>query len=187
MFRKMSEMKLPDSADYLLINDEERCRSWCLENCSCLAYSYVNAIGCMTWSKDLLDTLQLPTGGEDLFIRLVDTSAGAAGVPTRTKLIISLSTISGIILFGAGISLCALSNWRGKLRKMTIPSLFRSVAATIRSEKLPRETAWKEQMKEDDASEAVVYDFDSIRLATDNFDAKTNSGREGLAQFIREN
>ncbi|KAK2632583.1 hypothetical protein EUGRSUZ_L01369 [Eucalyptus grandis] len=84
MFRKMSEMKLPDSADYLLINDEEICRSWCLENCSCLAYSYVNAIGCMTWSKDLLDTLQLPTGGEDLFIRLVDTSAGAAGMVTDT-------------------------------------------------------------------------------------------------------
>ncbi|XP_039169811.1 G-type lectin S-receptor-like serine/threonine-protein kinase At1g61390 [Eucalyptus grandis] len=185
MFRKMSEMKLPDSADYLLINDEERCRSWCLENCSCLAYSYVNAIGCMTWSKDLLDTLQLPTGGEDLFIRLVDTSAGAAGVPTRTKLIISVSTISGIILFGAGISLCALSNWRGKLRKMTIPSLFRSVAATIRSEKLPRETSWKEQMKEDDASEAVVYDFDSIRLATDNFDAKNKLGQGGFGPVYK--
>ncbi|XP_039168630.1 uncharacterized protein LOC120293429 [Eucalyptus grandis] len=110
-----------------------------------------------------------------------------SGVPTRTKLIISLSTISGIILFGASISVCCLSKWRGKLRKMTIPRLFRSVAAAIRSEKLLRETARKEQMKEDDASKVVVYDFDSIRLATDNFDAKNKLGQEGLAQFIREN
>ncbi|KAK3431974.1 hypothetical protein EUGRSUZ_E04137 [Eucalyptus grandis] len=187
-FWKITQMKLPDSADYSLIDDAERCQSWCLENCTCLAYSFVNAIGCMTWSKDLLDTLQLSTGGEELFIRLVDTSAGVVadtGVPTRTKLIISLSTISGIILFGASISVCCLSKWRGKLRKMTIPRLFRSVAAAIRSEKLLRETASKEQMKEDDASKVVVYDFDSIRLATDNFDAKNKLGQGGFGPVYK--
>ena len=73
----MEQMKLPDSADYLLINDAEGCQSWCQANCSCLAFSYVNAIGCMAWIKDLLDTQQFSRGGEDLFIRLVDAGAGA--------------------------------------------------------------------------------------------------------------
>ncbi|XP_056171958.1 G-type lectin S-receptor-like serine/threonine-protein kinase At1g61480 [Syzygium oleosum] len=188
MFWKMEQMKLPDSAYYLLINDAEGCQSWCLANCSCLAFSYVNAIRCMAWSKDLLDTQQFSTGGEDLFIRLVDACAGAntgSGVPTRTKLIISLSTISGIILFGAGISVCCLSKWRAKFRKMTISRLFRSVAEAIRSEELPRKTAWKEQMKEDDASELMVYDFDSIRLVTDNFDPKNRLGRRGFGPVYK--
>ncbi|KAF8030655.1 hypothetical protein BT93_E2944 [Corymbia citriodora subsp. variegata] len=192
MFWKMELMKLPDSADLLITYDAEGCRSWCLENCSCLAYSYVNAIGCMAWSKDLLDTQQFSNGGEDLFIRLVDTSAGVdvdvvadTGVPLRTKLIISLSTIFGIILFGAGISVCGLSKWRGKLRKMTISRLFQSMAAAIRSKELPRETAWKEQMKEGDASKLVVYDFDSIRLATDNFDAKNKLGQGGFGPVYK--
>ncbi|KAL3740625.1 hypothetical protein ACJRO7_021833 [Eucalyptus globulus] len=180
-FGKITQMKLPDSADYSSIDDAERCQSWCLGNCTCLAYSYVNAIGCMAWSKDLLDTLQLSTGGEDLFIRLVDASAGAdadTGVRTRTKLIISLSTISGIILFGAGISVCGLSKRRGKFGKMTIPRLFTS-------EELLRDTAWKEQMKEDDTSKLVFYDFDSIRLATDNFNVKNKLGQGGFGPVYK--
>ncbi|XP_039168029.1 G-type lectin S-receptor-like serine/threonine-protein kinase At1g61550 isoform X2 [Eucalyptus grandis] len=179
MFRQMRQIKLPDSADHLLIDNAEGCQSWCLENCSCLAFSYVNAIGCMAWSKDLLDTQQLSMGGEDLFIRLVYASAGMdTGVPTRTKLIIGLSTISGIILFGASISVCGLSKWRGKFRKMKIPRLFTS-------EKLLRDTTWKDQMKEDDTSKLVVYDFDSIRLATDNFNVKNKLGQGGFGPVYK--
>ncbi|KAI6704456.1 hypothetical protein NL676_007418 [Syzygium grande] len=146
MFSKMEQMKLPDSADVLLIDDAEGCQSWCLENCSCLAFSYVNTIGCMAWSKALLDIQQFSIGGEDLFIRFAGVGAG---LPTRTKLIISLSIISGIILFGAGISVCVLSKWRGTFRKMTIPRLF------------------------------------SIRLATNNFDAKNKLGQGGFGPVYK--
>ncbi|KAK3431463.1 hypothetical protein EUGRSUZ_E03122, partial [Eucalyptus grandis] len=184
MFRRMSQIKLPDSADFPLIDDAEQCQSWCLENCSCLAFSYVNAIGCMAWSKDLLDIQQFSMGGQDLYIRLADGGAGS-GLPMRTKLIISLSTISGIILFGASILVCGLSKWRGKFRKMTIPGHFRSVAVAIKSEKLLKETAWKEQMKEDDASKLVAYDFDSICLATDNFDTKNKLGQGGFGPVYK--
>ncbi|KAK3431968.1 hypothetical protein EUGRSUZ_E04147 [Eucalyptus grandis] len=145
MFWQMRQIKLPDSADYLLIDNVEGCQSWCLENCSCLGFSYVNAIGCMAWSKDLLDTQQFSTDGEDLFIRLADASVGAD---------------------------------TGKFRKMTIPRL-------LRSEEPLRETSWKEQMKEDDASQLVVYDFDSIRLATDNFNLKNKLGQGGLGPVYK--
>ncbi|KAK2632061.1 hypothetical protein EUGRSUZ_L02058 [Eucalyptus grandis] len=83
MFWQMRHIKLPDSADHLLIDNAKGCQSWCLENCSCLAFSYVNAIGCMAWSKDLLDTQQLSMGGEDLFIRLVDASADNFNVKNK--------------------------------------------------------------------------------------------------------
>ncbi|XP_039169209.1 G-type lectin S-receptor-like serine/threonine-protein kinase At1g61400 [Eucalyptus grandis] len=110
VFWPMKHMKLPDSADYLSnIADAEGCRSWCLGNCSCLAFSYVETVGCMAWCKNLIDTQQFSREGKDLFLRLVDVDKG---VPTKTKLIISLSTISGIMLFGAGISVCGLFKWR---------------------------------------------------------------------------
>ncbi|KAK3431749.1 hypothetical protein EUGRSUZ_E03664 [Eucalyptus grandis] len=68
-FWQMSRMKLPDSHDYLSdIGDQEGCLSWCLSNCSCLAYSYVSTIGCMFWTKEnLIDLEEFSTDGENLF------------------------------------------------------------------------------------------------------------------------
>ncbi|KAK3430630.1 hypothetical protein EUGRSUZ_E02493 [Eucalyptus grandis] len=170
MFWQLSQIKLPDFADFILIDDANGCQSWCLENCSCLAFSFVNAIGCMAWSKDLLDIQQFSMDGEDLYIRFADAGAGADG---------------GVDADTAGIFICGLSKWRGKFRKMTIPGLFRSVATAIRSDKLLKETAWKEQMKEDDASKLVAYDFDSICLATDNFDAENKLGQGGFGPVYK--
>lgn len=182
-FWQMKHMKLPDSADYLSnIADAEGCRSWCLGNCSCLAFSYVHAVGCLAWCKNLIDTQQFSREGKDLFIRLVDVDKG---VPTKTKLIISLSTISGIMLFGAGISVCGLFKWRGKFRKMTIPRVLNSKATANRSEELLRETAWKGQMKQGDASELMVYDLDSILLATNNFNMKNKLGQGGFGPVYK--
>ncbi|KAK2633085.1 hypothetical protein EUGRSUZ_L00597 [Eucalyptus grandis] len=114
VFGQMKQMKVPDSAEYLLsVADKEGCQSWCQGNCSCLAFSYVDTIGCMVWSRDLLDLQQFSTAGEDLFIRLASADTG---IPTLTILIISLSTVSVIMLFGAGTLVCGPSKWRGNRR-----------------------------------------------------------------------
>ncbi|XP_048131404.1 G-type lectin S-receptor-like serine/threonine-protein kinase At1g61370 [Rhodamnia argentea] len=181
MFARMNSMKLPDSADYLSsVADKEECQSWCLRNCSCLAFSFVDTIGCMVWSRDLIDIQQFSTAGEVLFVRL---AAADAGIPMKTKLVISLSTISVIILFGVGISVWCLPRWRGKFRKMKIPRLLKSVDTAYKSEELV--AARKEQMKQEDASELVVYDLDSILLATDNFNAKNKLGTGGFGPVYK--
>ncbi|KAF8034836.1 hypothetical protein BT93_C0994 [Corymbia citriodora subsp. variegata] len=70
-FWLMSQMKLPDSGEYLSdVGDREGCLSWCLSNCSCVAYSYVKTIGCMVWTKDLIDLQEFSNVGEDLFVRV---------------------------------------------------------------------------------------------------------------------
>ncbi|XP_048132049.1 G-type lectin S-receptor-like serine/threonine-protein kinase At1g61370 [Rhodamnia argentea] len=181
VFWQMKQMKLPDSADYLSsIADEEECQSWCLGNCSCLAFSYVDTIGCMVWSGDLTDIQKFSTAGEVLFIRL---AAADTGIPTQTKLIISLSTISVITLFGAGISVWGLSRWRGKFRKMKIPRLLKSVDTANKSEELI--AARKEQMNQEDAPELLVYDLDSIILATDKFNTKNKLGQGGFGPVYK--
>ena len=53
------------------------CYFWCQNNCSCVAYAYVDGIGCLVWSKDLIDILEFPDGGgEDLYLRLAHSELG---------------------------------------------------------------------------------------------------------------
>lgn len=47
-----------------------------MDNCSCIAYAYVNGIGCLVWSKGLVDIREFSSGGEDLFLRLAHAELG---------------------------------------------------------------------------------------------------------------
>ena len=76
-FKKMENMKLPDFYEYLMSTKFDDCHFWCLNNCSCIAYAYVDGIGCLVWSKDLIDILEFPDGGgEDLYLRLAHSELG---------------------------------------------------------------------------------------------------------------
>ncbi|XP_039169039.1 G-type lectin S-receptor-like serine/threonine-protein kinase SD1-29 isoform X1 [Eucalyptus grandis] len=112
-FRQMSRMKLPDSEDYLSdIGDQEGCLSWCLSNCSCLAYSYVSTIGCMVWTKEnLIDLEEFSTAGENLFVRVAHVETGGS---SQKAVIISLSTVAGILFFA--VFVFGLCKWRAKKR-----------------------------------------------------------------------
>ncbi|XP_059291844.1 G-type lectin S-receptor-like serine/threonine-protein kinase At1g11330 [Lycium ferocissimum] len=68
-FLKMELMKLPDFAERSFAT-EDQCRSQCLGNCSCIAYAYDSDIGCMLWSKNLIDIQQFQSWGKDLYIRV---------------------------------------------------------------------------------------------------------------------
>ncbi|KAF7848231.1 hypothetical protein BT93_L2174 [Corymbia citriodora subsp. variegata] len=183
IFLKMSQMKLPDSSNYLSdIGDAEECRSWCLSNCSCLAYSYVNTIGCMVWSEEFIDIQQFTIAGEDLFICLVHADKGLS---KQMKVIISLIAIFGIILCGAAIyGLCKWrANKRGMFRTRKNPALLYSGDTTDRSEEV--QNAWKEQWRQDDASELTLFSFDSILLATNNFNTSNKLGQGGFGPVYK--
>ncbi|KAI6684440.1 hypothetical protein NL676_030353, partial [Syzygium grande] len=76
VFVPMNQMKVPDSAEYLSdIGDVGGCQSWCMNNCSCLAYSYIRAIGCLVWAKDLIDFQEFSTDGQDVYIRVAHYNA----------------------------------------------------------------------------------------------------------------
>ncbi|TKY66127.1 G-type lectin S-receptor serine/threonine-protein kinase [Spatholobus suberectus] len=53
-----------------LRSKDDICRSKCLENCSCVAYSHDTVIGCMSWTGNLLDIQQFSYGGLDLYVRV---------------------------------------------------------------------------------------------------------------------
>lgn len=75
MFLKLQRIKVPDFVEGLTVTPDI-CRSLCLENCSCLAYSHDDRIGCMSWTGNLLDIQQLQGGGFDLYVRIAYAELG---------------------------------------------------------------------------------------------------------------
>jgi hypothetical protein len=74
-FLKLTMMKVPDLADWSSAL-EETCINQCLENCSCIAYAYDSGIGCMPWTRSLIDLQKFSSGGVDLYVRLAYSELG---------------------------------------------------------------------------------------------------------------
>jgi hypothetical protein len=74
-FLKLTMMKVPDLEDWSS-DFEEKCGTQCLENCSCIAYAFDSGIGCMTWTRSLIDVQKFSTGGADLYVRLAYSELG---------------------------------------------------------------------------------------------------------------
>jgi len=76
VFYTVPNIKPPDFYEYANSQNAEECHQNCLHNCSCLAFSYIPGIGCLMWSKDLMDTRQFSAAGELLSIRLARSELG---------------------------------------------------------------------------------------------------------------
>lgn len=74
-FFRVIMVKVPDFVEWFPAL-KNQCRDMCLKNCSCIAYSYNNGIGCMSWSRDLLDMQKFSSSGADLYIRVADMELG---------------------------------------------------------------------------------------------------------------
>jgi hypothetical protein len=74
-FLKLKMMKAPDLED-LSSALEEQCRTQCLENCSCIAYAFDAGIGCMAWTRSLIDLQIFSSGGVDLYVRVANSELG---------------------------------------------------------------------------------------------------------------
>ncbi|ONI12978.1 hypothetical protein PRUPE_4G195300 [Prunus persica] len=75
-FVKFVGLKLPDTTHSWVkksMNLKE-CRTKCLNNCSCMAYTSSDirggGTGCAIWFDDLMDIRQFPAAGQDLYIRM---------------------------------------------------------------------------------------------------------------------
>ncbi|KAL5576576.1 hypothetical protein UlMin_018275 [Ulmus minor] len=163
-FKKMENMKLPDFYEYLMSTNFNDCHFGCLNNCSCIAYAYVDGIGCLVWSKDLIDILQIPDGGgQDLYLRLV-LSELVGGKKTK-KIIISLLVSFGTVILVAAVYL--FLRWRRANKKASDGP------------------ARSRQSSTNELSELPFFDFDSIVVATKNFCMTNKLGQGGFGSVYK--
>ncbi|KAL6206998.1 hypothetical protein ACLB2K_024243 [Fragaria x ananassa] len=179
-FLKMARLKVPDLHEFYVsfVSDtSENCKIRCLNNCSCLAYAFVNSIGCLVWSKDLIDIQQFSSGGVDVFIRVARAELGE-GRPI--KLIVSLTAICLISILGAIVF--GFYRMRGHQRGKTTGNAGKyELADKIRTS---RDTL-REYIGKDDPYELLIYDFDSILVATDNFSLTNKLGQGGFGPVYK--
>lgn len=85
VFVWMNQMKVPDSVEYLSdIRDEGGCQIWCLNNCSCLAHSYISMRGCFVWAKDLINVQEFSTAGQEIYIQVAHDNIHTRGLTTMS-------------------------------------------------------------------------------------------------------
>jgi hypothetical protein len=102
-FERISGMKLPDTA-HSWIDEKmtlENCKAKCLENCSCSAYSSLDATGvgngCSIWFGDLIDLRISPTG-QDLYIRREASNIGKNGHTKTVVLAVSITVPTMLVM-----------------------------------------------------------------------------------------
>ncbi|PRQ28683.1 putative non-specific serine/threonine protein kinase [Rosa chinensis] len=170
MILKMVRLKVPDLHEFYTSfgpDTSENCKIRCLNNCSCLAYAFVNSIGCFVWSKNLIDIQEFSSGGVDVFIRIARAELGE-GRPIR--LIVSLTAICLFSILGAIV-----------FGKTTVEKVKYEMADKIQTS---RDTL-REYIGKDDPSELLIYDFDSILVATNNFSLANKLGQGGFGPVYK--
>ncbi|KAI3870215.1 hypothetical protein MKX03_025811 [Papaver bracteatum] len=180
-FIKLGSMKVPDYAiaSLLIIKEMEECKTICLMNCSCLAYSYDSGIGCMTWGGNLVDVQQFTRGGEDLHVRLarseIDLALKNSTDPARvdntdnglSKNGIVIIVIIAVLVGTLAISICAyfFGKWLAKQREKVISN----------SDNTQEETP-------DNPDQVKVFKFQELAISTNNFTGANILGQGGFGQ-----
>ncbi|XP_050213935.2 G-type lectin S-receptor-like serine/threonine-protein kinase At1g61370 [Mercurialis annua] len=166
-FLKFSGLKVPDSAEFVNVLDENACHQHCLNNCSCSGYAYVDSIGCLVWTGNLVDMIVLPFGGPDLFLRVADAELKGYDKKVKEKLIISPVTVAVIISMIYG-----LMKWRAN--------------QTIKKN-AEQPFMWRSPSDDNDKDpvELPLFDFNSILVATSNFDEQNKLGQGGYGPVYK--
>ncbi|KAL6651967.1 hypothetical protein ACP70R_010892 [Stipagrostis hirtigluma subsp. patula] len=83
-FVTLAGMKVPDKFLHIPNRSFDQCAAECSKNCSCLAYAYANLSSagtmadtsrCLVWTGDLVDLWKASNLGENLYLRLAESTA----------------------------------------------------------------------------------------------------------------
>ncbi|KAI4962758.1 hypothetical protein ZWY2020_025804 [Hordeum vulgare] len=154
------------------VSSADACMQWCLANCTCNAYSYSGATGCLTWAQELVDVYHFPDGqfpngqGYDLHIK-VPASVLDSGSKRRTRVIVSVVIVLAVVLAACGFVL-----W--KCRR------------TIR-EKLgvgPKHPH-QDQPENRDGCELPLFTLETLAAATGGFSEANKLGEGGFGHVYK--
>ncbi|PON49300.1 Kinase-like protein [Parasponia andersonii] len=153
---RITLLEIPDFYAFVPVDDANGCYTWCLNNCSYAAYG----IGCLVWSKSLIDILEFLSGGEDLFLRLAQTELGENDATFKDSLY-----------------MCTISYLFPWLDKETTEQF-----GSTKTGDLPILTVHNAKR---DPSELCTFDLDSILVAANHFNIKNKLGQGGFGSVYK--
>ncbi|KAK9689904.1 hypothetical protein RND81_09G089700 [Saponaria officinalis] len=168
-FMRLHSVKVPDNIEKVSAFSEGGCRNLCVNNCSCLAYSYHLDIGCMIWSKDLIDTQQFSASGDvDLFLRLASSELEGGNNRKRVEVIASVTAMGAILVV------------------VFIYFLWRRRKATQRGKKEElKRYNFDDNVGQLELQEPPLYTFDMVKNATGDFHESNKLGEGGFGPVYK--
>ncbi|CAM0904101.1 unnamed protein product [Alopecurus aequalis] len=177
-FVTLSRMKVPDKSLLVLNRSFDECTTECTVNCSCTAYAFTNLSSygamagqpmCLVWTRELVDAGKYSIYGENLYIRLADST-----VQKNSKLVkIALPTIACLLIL-TSIALVRICKYRGSKQrknenqKRVMPVPLSSSSGTG-----------------DENMELPFVSFEDIAAATHNFSDLKQIGRGGFGKVYK--
>ncbi|XP_045802110.1 G-type lectin S-receptor-like serine/threonine-protein kinase At4g27290 [Trifolium pratense] len=175
-FLKHVGMKLPDTSKswFNKSMNLDECERFCLGNCSCTAYASLDirngGSGCLIWFNNILDVRKLPSGGQDLYIRVaaseLDHNTGSKKKKLAGILVGCIVFIVILIVLGF-----LLHRRRKKLEKPGVIPIFSSKNQT--------------ESKENDDIDIPIFDLPTIANATNNFSIDNKLGQGGFGPVYK--
>ncbi|KAH1105737.1 hypothetical protein J1N35_009505 [Gossypium stocksii] len=166
-FLKLERIKVPDFAEWSE-HLENECKNRCLNNCSCIAYAFDAGIGCMSWSKDLIDIQKFSYGGIDLYIRLPRSELDKKNI--TAAIIITMVIGTTIIIV---VSLIFLLRWMNKDRGRRVYVKFEELAM------------FEDNGKETKLHQLPLFKFEELATATIDFNPSNKLGQGGFGPVYR--
>ncbi|XP_037497597.1 G-type lectin S-receptor-like serine/threonine-protein kinase At1g11330 [Jatropha curcas] len=179
-FSKLETVKVPDLA-YWSPSLEQECKDNCLNNCSCIAYSYFSDVGCMSWTGNLIDIQKFSSGGADLYIRLAYSELDN---DRNLKVIIGIAVVIGVIT----ISIFAFFMWRSMAKYKERRRKNREMLLVNSNENHPTFSDVNMLVDSIDKvklQELPVFNLQKLALATGNFDVANKLGQGGFGPVYK--
>ncbi|OIS96405.1 PREDICTED: G-type lectin S-receptor-like serine/threonine-protein kinase At1g11330 isoform X1 [Nicotiana attenuata] len=173
-FVKLEFMKVPDFAEWLPSKMEDECRSQCLRNCSCLAYAFDAGIGCMSWSRSLIDIQEFQRAGTTLYIRVAYSELDH---PREIRLVAVLVIVSFLIVC-VGVFLCWF--WIPRRRGQIWFQFKRNHQLDVKKISLEENITTKVDF--DDLS---MFKFEVLAMSTDQFHENNKLGQGGFGPVYK--
>ncbi|CDY67906.1 BnaCnng56910D [Brassica napus] len=163
VFHALANIKPPDFYKFSATLDAEDCYQSCLQNCSCLAFAYINGIGCLAWNQDLMDAVQFSVGGESLSIRLAHSEFG--GNKHKKTIVATSVSLTVFVILG----FAAFGFWRCRVKHIAHIS----------------KDAWNNDLKQQDVPGLDFFEMNTILTATNNFSPSNKLGQGGFGSVYK--